>query len=161
MANTWLEIFLGKVGKYIVIFFSNYYPFIIPLIIAYGIFMVLSSYNFKRIEKKVDLEIINQSKKILKEVPDINYVGLVERIKIPWKKIVKTYSFFPYISLESSLWARKTDAVVVRDTVMQDEKRIRLVLERNGIYSFREKSIGPRNLYIEGIHRITRRKNFK
>ena len=85
MANTWLEIFLGKAGKYIIIFFSNYYPFIIPLIIAYGIFMALSSYNFKRIEKKVDLEIMNQSKKVLKKVPDINYVGLVERIKIPWK----------------------------------------------------------------------------
>jgi len=51
--------------------------------------------------------------------------------------------------------------LVVRDTIMQDEKKIRLVLERNGIYNFREKSIGPRNLYTESIHRITRRKDFK
>ena len=161
MANTWLEIFLGKVGKYIVTFFSDYYLFIIPLIVAYGIFMVLSSYNFKRIEKRVDLEILNQSKKILEEAPDINYVGLVERIRIPWKKIVKNYSFFPYISQESSLWVRKINTVVVRDTIMQDEKKIRLILERNGIHNFHGKSIRPRNLYIEGIHRITRRKDLK
>jgi len=161
VANTWLEIFLGKIGKYIIIFFSRYYYYIIPFIIAYGIFMALSSYNFRRIEKKVDLEILNQSKKILKEVQDINYVDLVERIKIPWKKMVKSYSFFPYISQESGLWVRKTNPLVVRDTIMQDEKKIRLVLERNGIYNFREKSIGPRNLYTESIHRITRRKDFK
>ncbi len=161
MANMWLEIFLGKVGKYIIIFLTRYYYFIIPFIIAYGIFMALSSYNFKRIEKIVDREILNQSKKILKEVPDINYVDLVDRIEIPWKKIVKTYSFLPYISLESGLWVRKIDAVLIRDTIMQDEKKIRLVLERNGIYNFQEKSIEPRNLYIENIHRITRRKDFK
>ncbi len=161
MANTWLEIFLGKIGTYIYIFFSRYYYYIIPLIMAYGIFMALSSYNFRRIEKRVDLEILNQSKKILKEVPDINYIDLVERIKILWKKMVKTYSFFPYISQESGLWVKKTDPLVIRDTIMQDEKKIRLVLERNGIYNFREKSLGPRNLYTESIHRITRRKDFK
>jgi hypothetical protein len=161
MANTWLEIFLGKIGTYIYIFFSRYYFYIIPLIMAYGIFIALSSYNFRRIEKRVDLEILNQSKKILKEVPDINYIDLVERIKIPWKKMVKTYSFFPYISQESGLWVKKTDPLIIRDTIMQDEKKIRLVLERNGIYNFREKSLGPRNLYTESIHRITRRKDFK
>jgi len=161
MANTWLKIFLGKVGEYIIIFFSRYYYYIIPFIIAYGIFMALSSYNFRRIEKKVDLEILNQSKKILKEVPDINYVDLVERINIPWGKIVNAYSFFPYISQESGLWVSKINTVVVRDTILQDEKKIRLVLERNGVYNFREKPIGHRNLYIESIHRITRRKDFK
>jgi hypothetical protein len=161
MANTWLEIFLGKIGTYIYIFFSRYYYYIIPFIIAYGIFMALSSYNFRRIEKRVDIEILGQSKKILGEVPDVNYVELVERIKIPWKKIIKTYSFFPYISQESGLWVNKIDPLVVRDTIMQDEKKIRLVLERNGIYNFREKSIGPRNLYTESIHRITRRKDLK
>lgn len=160
MVNTWLEIFLGKIGKYIIIFFSRYYYFIIPFIIAYGIFIALSSYNFKRIEKRVDMEILNQSKKILEKDPDINYVDLVERIKIPWKRIVKTYSFLPFISQESSLWVRKINVVMVRDAVMQDEKKIRIVLERNGIYNFREKSLGPRNLYIESIHRINKRKDF-
>lgn len=161
MANEWLEIFLGKIGTYIYIFFSRYYYYIIPFIIAYGIFMALSSYNFRRIEKRVDLEILNQSKKILGEIPDINYVDLVERIKIPWKKIVNTYSFFPYISQGSGLWVRKIDTLVIRDTIMQDEKKIKLVLERNGIYNFRDKAKWPRNLYTESIHRITRRKDFK
>lgn len=160
MVNTWLEIFLGKIGKYIIIFFSRYYYFIIPFVIAYGIFIALSSYNFKRIEKRVDMEILNQSKKILDEDPDINYVDLVERIKIPWKRIVKTYSFLPFISQESSLWVRRIDVTMVRDAVMQDEKKIRMVLERNGIYNFQEKSLGPRNLYTESIHRINKRKDF-
>jgi hypothetical protein len=161
MANKWLEIFLGEIGTYIYIFFSRYYYYIIPFIIAYGIFMALSSHNFRKIEKRVDLEILKQSKKILREVPDINYVDLVERIKIPWKNIVNVYSFFPYISQESSLWVRKTNSLVVRDTIMKYEKKIKMVLERNGIHNFREKSNGPRNLYAESIHRMTRRKDFK
>jgi hypothetical protein len=161
MANTWLEIFLGKIGTYIYIFFSRYYYYIIPLIMAYGILMALSSYNFRRIEKRVDLEILNQSKKILVEAPDINYVDLVERIRIPWKKIINTCSFFPYMSQRSGLWVRKTNPLVIRDTIMQDEKKIKLVLERNGIYNFMDRSKWPRNLYTESIHRITRRKDFK
>ena len=161
MANTWLEIFLGKVGKYIIIFFSRYYYLIIPFIIDYGFFMAISSYNFRRIEKKVDLEILNQARGILKGAPDINYIDLVDGIKIPWKKIIKDYSFFPYISQESGLWVRRVNMVVIRDIIMRDEKKIKLILERNGILNFQEKSAEPRNLYAESIHRITRGKDLK
>jgi len=158
MTNIWLEVFLGKIGKYIISFLSRSYQFIIPLVIAYGIFLALSSYNLKRIEKKVNLEILNQARVIIKKVPGINYVDLVDRIKIPWKKIIKTYSFFPYISQESDLWVTRTNLIDVRDIIMYSDKKIRLVLERNGINIFGEKPTIRKNLYTEYIHRITRRK---
>lgn len=158
MTNIWLEVFLGKIGKYIISFLSRSYQFIIPLVIAYGIFLAISSYNLKRIEKKVNLEILNQARVIIKKVPDINYVDLVDRIKIPWKKIIKTYSFFPYISQESDLWVTRTNLIDVRDIIMYSDKKIRLVLERNGINIFGEKPTIRKNLYTEYIHRITRRK---
>ncbi len=158
MTNIWLEVFLGKIGKYIISFLSRSYQFIIPLVIAYGIFLAISSYNLKRIEKKVNLEILNQARVIIEKVPDINYVDLVDRIKIPWKKIIKTYSFFPYISQESDLWVTRTNLIDVRDIIMYSDKKIRLVLERNGINIFGEKPTIRKNLYTEYIHRITRRK---
>ena len=158
MTNIWLEVFLGKIGKYIISFLSRYYYFIIPFVIAYGIFLAISSYNLKRIEKKVNLEILNQSRDIIKKVPDINYVDLVDRIKIPWKKIIKTYSFFPYISQESDLWVTRTSLMDVRDIIMHNDKKIKLVLERNGINIFGKKPAIRKNLYTEYIHRITRRK---
>ncbi len=158
MANVWLEIFLGKIGKYMMGFLSRYYYFIIPVVFAYGIFLAISSYNLKRIEKKVNLEILNQAKVIIKNTPGINYVDLVDRIKIPWEKIIKTYSFFPYISQESDLWISRTNILNVRDIIMHNDKKIKLVLERSGINNFREKPTIHRNLYTEYIHRITRRK---
>ncbi len=158
MSNLWLEIFIGKIGRYISIFISRYFYFMIPFVLAYGIFLALSSYNLKRIEKKANLEILNQAKEVLKKSPDINYVDLVGMIDIPWKKIVKTYSFFPYISQESDLWVSRTDPAQVRDTIMHDEKKIKLILERNGVNKFSKKSNRPKNLYTEYIHRITRRK---
>lgn len=158
MTNIWLEVFLGKIGKYIISFLSRSYQFIIPLVIAYGIFLAISSYNLKRIEKKVNLEILNQARVIIEKVPDINYVDLVDRIKIPWKKIIKTYSFFPYISQESDLWVTRTNLIDVRDIIMYSDKKIRLVLERNGINIFWKKPTIRKNLYTEYIHRITRRK---
>jgi len=158
MTNVWLEVFLGKIGKYIISFLSRYYYFIIPFVLAYGIFLAISSYNLKRIEKKVNLEILNQAKSIIEKAPDINYVDLVDRIEIPWEKIIKTYSFFPYISQESDLWVSRTGILNIRDIIMHNDKKIKLVLERNGINNFREKSTIHRNLYTEYIHRITRRK---
>jgi len=158
MTNVWLEVFLGKIGKYIISFLSRYYYFIIPFVLIYGIFLAISSYNLKRIEKKVNLEILNQAKGILEKVPDINYVDLVERIKIPWEKIIKDYSFFPYISHESDLWVTRANLVNIRDIIMYNDRKIKLVLERNGINNFREKSATRKNLYTEYIHRISRKK---
>jgi len=158
MTNVWLEVFLGKIGKYIISFLSRYYYFIIPFVLIYGIFLAISSYNLKRIEKKVNLEILNQAKGILEKVPDIIYVDLVERIKIPWEKIIKDYSFFPYISHESDLWVTRANLVNIRDIIMYNDRKIKLVLERNGINNFREKSATRKNLYTEYIHRISRKK---
>jgi len=158
MTNVWLEVFLGKIGKYIISFLSRYYYFIIPFVLIYGIFLAISSYNLKRIEKKVNLEILNQAKGILEKVPDINYVDLVERIKIPWEKIIKDYSFFPYISHESDLWVTRANLVNIRDIIMYNDRKIKLVLERNGINNFQEKSATRKNLYTEYIHRISRKK---
>lgn len=158
MTNVWLEIFLGKIGKYIISFLSRYYYFIIPFVFAYGIFLAISSYNLKRIEKRVNLEILNQAKVIIGEVPDINYVDLVDRIEIPWEKIIKTYSFFPYISQELDLWISRASVLNIRNIIMHNDKKIKLVLERSGINNFRGKTTVHRNLYTEYIHRITRRK---
>jgi len=158
MSNVWLEIFLGKIGKYIMIFLSRYYYYIIPFVLIYGIFLAISSYNLKRIEKKVSLEILNQAKGILEKAPDIIYVDLVERIKIPWEKIIKNYSFFPYISQETDLWVTRANLINIRDIIMHNDRKIKLVLERNGINNFQEKSAIRKNLYTEYIHRISRKK---
>ncbi len=158
MTNIWLEAFLGKIGKFLISFLSKSYYYIIPLVLIYGIFLALSSYNLKRIEKKVDLEIFNQSKVIMVKDPGINYVDLVEKINIPWEEIIKTYSFFPYISQESDLWVIKTSPFNARNIIMKSDKKIKIVLERNGIHNFREKPPLKRNLYLEYIHRVTRRK---
>ena len=158
MTNIWLEAFLGKTGKYIIIFLSRYYYFIIPVIIIYGIFLTLSSYNLKRIEKKVNLEIFNQAKNIIEKNPEIGYIDLEDRIKIPWEKIIKTCSFFPYIPREADLWVSKNSLFNVKKLIMNDNKKIRTVLERSGINNFREKSNIRKNLYMEYIHRITSKK---
>ena len=158
MTTVSLEVFLGRMGKYIIDFIYRYYYFIIPFVFAYAIFLAISSYNLKKIEKKVNLEILNQAKNIIRKVPDISYADLVEKIEIPWEEIIKTYSFFPYISHESDLWISRTSILNVRDIIMSDDTKIKLVLERNGIYNFREKSAIHKNLYTEYIHRITRRK---
>ena len=67
MFKTWVEIFLGKIGNYIINFIADYYYFIIPPIIIYGIFLTLSSYNFKRIEKRVNRIIIEQARAIIEK----------------------------------------------------------------------------------------------
>ena len=157
MSEVWLNIFLGKIGKYIVNFLVNYYYYLIPAVAIYGIFLTISSYNLKRIDKKINFEIINQAKDIIGKNPDINYTSLKENINIPWKIIVKENSFFPFISQESDLWVKRTDPYNVRRIIMQNEEKIKLVLERNGIF-ITEKNKGIRkNLYLEYFHRITRR----
>ena len=157
MSEVWLDIFLGKIGKYIVNFSINYYYYLIPAVVLYGIFLTISSYNFKRIDKKVNLELINQAKDIIGKNPDINYTSLKENINIPWEIIVKENSFFSFISQESDLWVSRTDPENVRKIIMQNEEKIKLVLERSGIFVSKENKGVRKNLYLEYIHRITRR----
>jgi hypothetical protein len=158
MFETWIEIFLGKIGQYIIGFIVNYYYFIIPPVIAYGIFMTLASYNFKRIEKRANEAIIKQAKKAMTGNEKISYVELVSHIDIPWEKLIRQSSFFPYISQESSLWVSRTTFENVRDTIMQDDAKIRLILERNGLFLLTPEPDVKINLYTEFIHRITRKK---
>ena len=82
MSRIWLDVFLGNIGRYIVDFIINYYYFIIPPIIAYGIFLTISSYNLKRIEKSVyviELTIAAPSIPILgiNKIPPIIFNGKV------------------------------------------------------------------------------------
>lgn len=155
MTNIWLETFLGKIGKYLIFFLSRYYYYLIPLAIAYGVFLTLSSYNLKRIEKKVNTEIFKQAKDIIKKNPDINYIDLTDKINIPWEEIIKNSSFFPYISRQADLWVAKTNLFNVKNIIMHDDRKIRMVLERNGIDNFKKKSAIRKNLYLEYIHRVT------
>jgi len=157
MSRVWLEVFLGNIGKYIIDFIASYYYFIIPPIIAYGIFLTISSYNLKRIEKRVNYEIVRQARIIRAKYPEINYTELVDRIRIDWDKMMDMRSFFPYISQESDLWISKTTRENVRDIIMHNDAKIRLVLERNGIHIIGERPGIRKNLYTEFIHRITRK----
>ena len=158
MFKTWVEIFLGKIGKYIIDFIASYYYYIIPPIIIYGIFLTLASYNLKRIEKNVNRIIVEQAKKVISREEKISYVELVDRINISWDKIIRKSSFFPYISQEADLWVSRTSRENVRDIIMQDDAKIRLVLERNGVFLISRQPEVRKNLYTESIHRITHRK---
>ena len=155
MTNIWLETFLGKIGKYLINFLSGYLYYIIPVVIIYGGFLALSSYNLKRIEKKADAEIISSARDILKDNPDISYIELVSKIDIPWGKIVNESSFFPYISRQSDLWVTRTGVSNIKRIVMHDSKKIRIVLKRNNVGSFKEKSAVKKNLYTEYARRLT------
>ncbi len=157
MSNLWLEIFLGKVGKYIISFIDSYYIYLVPLILAYGIFMTISSYNLKRMEKRVVVEIVNQARNIIAGNPTINYVDLIDGIEINWEEILKKYSFFPFISQESGLWVNKSNVYNVRENIMHNERKIHLVLERHGIRLLEENQDTGKNLYLEYIHRITKK----
>jgi len=157
MSNLWLEIFLGKVGKYFLWFFDNYYIYIVPVVVVYGIFMALSSYNLKRIEKRVVREIVRQAKVIIDNNPSINYVNLINKIVIDWQELIKKYSFFPFISQESGLWVNKTNIINVRDNIMHDDRKIHLILDRHGIALLEDRRQIRRNLYLEYIHRINKK----
>ncbi|MEA2015133.1 MAG: hypothetical protein U9O59_00180 [Actinomycetota bacterium] len=155
MTNIWLETFLGKIGKYLIDFLSGYLYYIIPVVIIYGIFLALSSYNLKRIEKRADTGIIKSAKNILNANPDISYIELVSEIDIPWEKIISESSFFPYVSRQSDLWITRTNLSNIKSIVMHDDKKIRIVLERNNIGSFKERPAVKRNLYTEYARRLT------
>ena len=157
MSNIWLETFLGKPGIYVIIFIDSYYFYLIPLIIAYGIFISLASYNLKRIEKKVTAEIVEQAGQIIKENPGINYPDLIDRITIDWIGVIRSRSFFPYVTHESGLWVNRTNDANVRDIIMHDHRKIHLTLERNGITLSDDKAAIRKNLYLEYIHRITKK----
>jgi hypothetical protein len=156
--RTWVDVFLGDIGRYIIDFIANYYYFIIPPVIIYGIFLTISSFNLKRIERAVNNMIVKQSKDIMEKSRGISYVNLVEKIEIDWDRIIKEKSFFPYISQESDLWVSRVSRENVRDLIMNNDSKIRLVLERNCIYIIGQQPEIRKNLYMEFIHRLTRRK---
>ena len=157
MSKIWLELFLGKIGSYLISFFSKYYIWIIPFIFVYGIFMGLASYNLRRIEKKVNYEIINQTKYLLRKNPKANFISVVENIVLNWEDMVKLYSFFPYVANEFDLWVTKVTAVKVRGLIMGDENRIRLVLERQNIFFEGDKRGIRKNLYLDSTKKIIRK----
>ena len=158
MFKVWLEVFLGKIGEYIIIFIEKSYYYIIPIVVGYGIFLAISSYNLKRIEKRVNREIVKQAKDFIKENPGINYIDLIDKITIPWEEFIKRYSFFPYISQESDLWVSKISIINVRNIVMDNPAKIRLILERSGIHLHGDRPEVRENLYTEQMHRLTKRK---
>lgn len=157
MSKIWLELFLGKIGSYLINFFSKYYIWIIPFIFIYGIFMGLASYNLRRIEKKVNYEIINQTRYLLRKNPKANFISVVENIVLNWEDMVKFYSFFPYVANEFDLWVTKVNAVKVRGLIMGDENRIRLVLERQNIFFEGDKRGIRKNLYLNSTKKIIRK----
>lgn len=156
MSRAWLDIFLGRTGKYIVNFIVNYYYYLIPIIIIYGIFLTISSYNLKRIEKRVNLEIVNQAKDLLKKKPDIGFVNLLSDIKIPWEKIIGEISFFPFISGESDIWVIRATPVNVRKIILKDSEKVKKVLQRKSVIVSDEDKGVRKNLYLDYIHKISR-----
>ncbi len=154
MSKIWLELFLGKIGSYLIDFFSKYFIWIIPLIFIYGIFMSLASYNLRRIEKKVNYEIINQTRYLLRKNPRANFISVVDNIVLNWDDIVRIYSFFPFVANEFDLWVVKARAVKIRALIMGDESRIRIVLERHNIFFEGDKRGVRKNLYLDLIKKI-------
>jgi hypothetical protein len=157
VSEVWLNAFLGKIGKYTVTFLVDYYYYLVPVIVVYGIFLTISAYNLKRIDKRVNSEIVNQAKNVIKENPDINYIDFIEKLEIPWEDIVRDCSFFPFISQEISLWVSRTNAYNARKIIMYDKEKIRLVLERSGLFVSEGGNGMRKNLYLDYIHRLTKR----
>ncbi|MGM0366513.1 MAG: hypothetical protein ACQEP5_08260 [Actinomycetota bacterium] len=158
MARFWLETFLGRIGNYILDFLQGYYFYIVPILALYGIFLAISSFNFKRIERKIDAEIVRQAEGIIARMPGISYVTLVEKINIPWVDIVYEYSFFPYVSQEADLWVQRTLASTVRKMIMQNNNKIKFILARNGILLEDEDKGIRKNVYLDYVQRLTKRK---
>jgi hypothetical protein len=154
MSKIWLELFLGKIGSYIINFISKYYIWILPFVFVYGIFMSLASYNLRRIEKKVNYEIINQTRYLLRKNPKANFISVVDNIVINWEEIVKLYSFFPYVANEFDFWVTKVKPSKVRELIMGDENRIRLVLERQNIFFEGDRKGIRQNLYLNYTNKI-------
>jgi len=158
MSSVWIELFLGKIGKYIIDFFAKYYIWFIPVIFIYGIFMLLSSYNLRRMEKKVTSDILKQAKYLIRKNPKINFISLVENIVINWDEVVKLYSFFPFIANEFDLWVVRTSSKSLRSFVFRDENKIKIILERNNIFFDDSTATEHKNLYLDFTKRIFRRK---
>ena len=157
MTNLWLDTFLGVIGRYIIILIDNCYYFLVPVVLVYGIFITLASFNLKRMEKRAAREIIRQFKEILKEKPNVNYTDLTTLIQIDWEKIIKKYSFFPFIAQESGLWVRRSSLANIRNRIMQNERKIHLTLERHGIILLEERRLVRRNLYIDSFQRMSKK----
>lgn len=157
MSNLWLDTFLGVTGRYIIKFIDSYYFWFVPIILAYGVLLAISSYNLKRIEKGAAMEIIRQARAIIEDNPNINYPDLIDRLNINWENLIKSYSFFPYISIESELWVNRTTVINVRDTIMANERKIHLTLERHGITLLEDRRQTRRNLYLEYFQRIVKK----
>jgi len=158
MSNVWLETFLGDTGMSIIRFIDSYYFYFIPIILVYGIFITLSSYNLKRLEKKISADIISQARKIVKNYPDINYVNLMDRVNIDWGNLIKEYSFFPYVTHESGFWVKRTNVINVRALIMHYDRKMHNILNRHGIVFIKQKKPIRENLYLEYMQRITRNK---
>jgi len=158
MSRIWIELFLGKIGKYIIDFFSRYYIWFIPVIILYGFFMALASYNLRRMEKKVSSDIIRQAKYLIRRNPDINFIGLVENIVINWEEVVRSYSYFPFIANEFDLWVVRTSPKTLRAFIFGDENKMRVILERNKIFFKELPGSVRKNLYADLTKRIFKKK---
>ena len=156
MTNLWLDTFLGVIGRYIIIFIDKYYYILVPPILVYGIFITLSSFNLKRLEKGAAKEIIRQTKEILKEKPNVNYADLTTLVQIDWEKIIKKYSFFPFIARESGWGFSRSSLANIRNRIMQNERKIHLTLERHGIFLLEERRLVRRNLYLDGFRNISK-----
>jgi hypothetical protein len=157
LSRLWLDLFLGKIGQYVLKAFSDYYIYFIPVVLLYGIFMAISAYNLKRMEKRINYEIIHQAKFILRRNPGISFLSLVQNIAINWDEVIKLYSFFPYISNESELWVSRSIPSNLKKIIIQDENRIRLILERNNIIINEDNKDIRNNLYLENVKRVFRR----
>jgi hypothetical protein len=157
MSKIWLELFLGKIGSYLINFFSKYYIWIIPFIFIYGVFMGLASYNLRRIEKKVNHEIISQTRYLLRKNPKANFISVVENIVLNWNDLVKLYSFFPFVANDYDLWVTKATTVKIRELIMGDENKIRLVLERHNIFFEGDRRGVRRNLYLDFTKKIMKK----
>jgi len=126
MQNIWLEVFLGKIGKYFILFIDRYYLYILPLIIIYGIFLTIASLNLKKIKRKICLDIINQVNQLKNLDSSLlnNSEQLIENIKVDWEKFIKLYSFFPYITSQNNLWVVRTNAYNVRESILPEKSEI-------------------------------------
>jgi hypothetical protein len=158
MAGTWLETFLGLTGKYVLSFIDKYYFYFIPVILVYGIFLALSSFNLKRLEKGLIRYILKRTDYILKENPDTGFISLLEKLELSLEDIIKRYSFFPFISNDSGFWVLRTNLANTRDLLLKDQRRILLLLNRKGVTFSQEKKRLRENLYLEVIHKISESK---
>ncbi len=126
MQNLWLEVFLGKIGKYFILFVDRYYLYILPLVIIYGVFLTIASLNLKKIKRKVCLDIINQVNHLKNSDSSLlnNSEQIIENIKIDWEKFIKLYSFFPYVTSQNNLWVVRTNVFNVRENILPEKREI-------------------------------------